>query len=505
MKAVILARVSSKEQEDGHSLEAQLGNLETYARKKDLEVIQVFRVIESSTKGLRPEFERMIDFIREQPKRVALIVDCVDRLQRSFTHTPVLDALMRDDRLEIHFVREGNILDKDATSAQKLMWNMGVVMAQSYTDQLSDNVKRSVKHKISKGEWIGRAPLGYLNTEDPEKNRNTVILDPERAFLVKRLFQEYSTGASSLTELQRKSKGWGLRTVKGNIVSTQTLHRLIQDPFYYGIMTVKGQQHPHCYPPLIDREMFNACQRVRLGNGRAQAVRETKAPFILRGLIKCAVSGRKVTCDLKKGRYVYLICHDPENQKKKLFIPEARIMEQIGQAFKSLQIPSAVLAEIVDHLKQTHESEKVFHHDSIKRLHGESEELDRRLDKLTDLLLDGSITKDIHNKKHQDLTQRRYEINKKIEQHHEGNSQFKIALTMLVTLASKAWEIFESSTIDEKRQLIGYVFSNLEMEGATLCYSLKKPFDLFVNLASYQEWRPLRDSNPCRLREREVS
>ena len=83
--AVILVRVSSKEQEDGFSLDVQLSNLQTYAHRKELNVTQVFRIVESSTKGYRPEFERMIEFIRQQPKRIALIVDCVDRLQRSFS------------------------------------------------------------------------------------------------------------------------------------------------------------------------------------------------------------------------------------------------------------------------------------------------------------------------------------------------------------------------------------------------------------------------------------
>lgn len=242
-----------------------------------------------------------------------------------------------------------------------------------------------------------------------------------------------------------------------------------------------------------------------MGNKRTQAVKETKTPFIFRGLIKCAVSGRKVTSDLKKGKYVYLICHDPKSPKKKLFVPETKIMEQIEQVFQSLQIPADVLAEIIDDLRQTHESEKKFHNDSIKRLHRESEDLSKKLDKLTDLLLDESITKDVYHKKHQDMTQRQYEINRELEGHHEGNDQFKIALSMLVTLASKAWDIFQSSTIDEKRQLIGYVFSNLEMEGLNIRYTLRKPFDLFVNLAECQEWRPLRESNPCCRNENPVS
>jgi hypothetical protein len=78
-----------------------------------------------------------------------------------------------------------------------------------------------------------------------------------------------------------------------------------------------------------------------------------------------------------------------------------------------------------------------------------------------------------------------------LEQHHKGNEQFKIALSSLITLASHAYDLFESSTIDEKRQLLGYVFSNLELEGATLRFSLRKPFNLFADLATCQEWLPL--------------
>ncbi len=105
------------------------------------------------------------------------------------------------------------------------------------------------------------------------------------------------------------------------------------------------------------------------------------------------------------------------------------------------------------------------------------------------------ITKDIYDRKHTQLSARQQEINRLLEQHHSGNEQFKNALASLITLASRAYDLFESSTIDEKRQLIGYVFSNLKMKGATLRYSLKKPFNLFVELGSYQEWLPGQDSN----------
>ena len=110
MKAVILTRISSKEQQEGHSLDAQLRNLEQYAELKELRFIRKFALIESSTKHSRPEFGQMITFIKQQKCKIALIVDTVDRLQRSFRETPVLNDLMQQGTLELHFVKEGNVL-----------------------------------------------------------------------------------------------------------------------------------------------------------------------------------------------------------------------------------------------------------------------------------------------------------------------------------------------------------------------------------------------------------
>jgi site-specific DNA recombinase len=495
MNAVILARVSSKEQEDGHSLEAQTANLKLYAERKNLNIIRMFTIVESSTKGERPEFTRLIAFVKAQKGRVALVVDTVDRLQRSFRETPVLNDLMEQDRLELHFVKEGNILSKDANSTQKLMWNMGVVMAQSYTDSLSDNVKRSIRHKTKKGEWSGPAPLGYLNADDTDTGRKTIIPDPERAFLVKRLFTEFATGTCSQAELIRKARGWGLRSRKGNAVSAQTFNDMLQNPFYYGVMCVKGQIVPHICTPLIDKTLFDACQAVREGRNSPKAISETKTPFLLRGLIRCAASGRTVSCDLKKGKYTYLICRDPADPKKKIWVKEEAVLEQIRGVFQAIQIPVDVLDAIMGHLRQSHESEKAYHHDAIRALHRESEDLAKRQDRLTDLLLDGSITKDAYNRKLIQLTDRQQEVNRLLEQHHTGNEKFKLALSQLITLASRCADLFERSTTDEKRQMIGFVFSNLTLDGPRLCYSLRKPFDLFADLASCKEWLPGPDSN----------
>lgn len=54
--------------------------------------------------------------------------------------------------------------------------------------------------------------------------------------------------------------------------------------------------------------------------------------------------------------------------------------------------------------------------------------------------------------------------------------------------------MLDGSTNAEKRRLIGFVFTNLELEGSKLRFSLRKPFDLFVDLAECQNWRPIIDT-----------
>lgn len=495
LPAVILARVSTPEQEAGHSLEAQLANLQSYGERRELEVIKIFRIIESSTKGYRPEFERMIEFLSKQKKRTALIVDCVDRLQRSFTHTPVLNALIEKDLLEIHFLREGNVIDKNSNSMQKMMWNMSTVMAQSYTDQLSDNVRRSIKHKLEKGEWIAQAPLGYLNVTD-QSGRTSIVLDPARSFLIQRLFSEYANGTSSMAELRRKSKDWGLLSRKQQPLGLQTVANILSNPFYTGVMRIKGKLFPHNYPPLIDNSVFKACQkRKRYADAPEKEIRVTRHPFLLRGLLTCAVSGRRVTCTLKKNRYTYLQSRDPANPDQIMWVKEEVVLMQLRDVLQSFKLPDEMLDEMREYLRHTHEAEKEHHLARIKEVQTEYNGLTAKSNRLSDLLVDGHIEAELYKAKNAEITMRRQELAFILKDNTDADDKFKDAMCDILTLVGKSYDLFESSKTDQRRQLLGFVFGNLKLEGATLRYNLRKPFEGFSHLAHNPEWRALVDSN----------
>jgi site-specific DNA recombinase len=88
MKAIIFARVSNKDQEDGQSIPAQTRRLTEYAIKKHFQIENTFQITESSTQDTRKQFAKIINYIKGSKEPYALITDTVDRLQRSFRETP---------------------------------------------------------------------------------------------------------------------------------------------------------------------------------------------------------------------------------------------------------------------------------------------------------------------------------------------------------------------------------------------------------------------------------
>ena len=501
-KAIILTRVSSKEQEEGYSIEAQKHRLQLYCERRNLTLIKTFELVESSTQGDRKQFMAMIKFVKASRETIAIVADKVDRVQRSFREYPMLDALIQDGKIELHFNTENYIIHKNSVSQERLMWSMGVIMAQSYVDSLRDNVKRSIDHKIRQGEWIAKAPLGYLNIKDA-RGRGDVIVDPDRALLVRRMFETYATGAHTLAEIRRMTTEWGLSNRHGKkaSLSVSQIHQMLTNPFYHGRMIVRGQQHDHRYTPLITKNLFDQCRDVLQG-WHKKPFKWAGKEFVFRGLLTCTTTGRVVTADTKKKTYVngetaqwtYLRCANPSDPNKTMWVREDEILGQVEQVLKALHIPAETLDKVLAYIRETDQVERAFLRRQMGELQREHAMLQNRLDMLMDLLLDKTIERSEFELKKGRLRDQQKAVENLIAANREGDDSFKNALISLVTLSAKTHELFTASTIEQKRKLLNYVFANLSLNGRTLCYSLRKPFDQFIKVVKIEEWRPLIDA-----------
>ncbi len=230
MKAIILARVSSKEQEDGQSIPAQVRRLREYADRQKLTIIQEFQITESSTKESRKEFEKIINLIVKSKDCIALIADTVDRVQRGFKESVLIERLLHEGKMELHFLRDRLVLDKNSNSTDIMRWDMSVMFAKSYVLQLSDNVKRSLEQACKEGIRANLAPLGYLNVKDKEGNKD-VVPDPDQRHLILKMFEMYATGNYSIREIADQMKKLGLKNKQGGFVSHSKIADALKDPF----------------------------------------------------------------------------------------------------------------------------------------------------------------------------------------------------------------------------------------------------------------------------------
>ncbi len=483
MKAIILARVSDKKQD---SNEAQVVRVSDYVKFKGLTIWKTVEIEESSTKGDREKFQEVIKTIQDSKETIALVVDTVDRLQRSFKESVQLDELRKAGKLEIHFYRENLVINKDSNSSDILRWDMAVMFAKSYVLQLSDNVKRKQKHMLAIGELIGKPPMGYESIYDENGKRIDVIFDIKNAHLVKKMFELYATGNYSVSTLREYISKEGLKSSVGKPLALSMVDYILNNTFYYGIMVSKEKSYPHKYQPLIAQELFDKCQRIRKGWHKKPFAYASK-PFILRGLVRCGKCGCSMSPDLKKGKYTYYSCSNGKKEicNTKVYIPEIDLLKpiyEVLEAFKS--IPQEKIDKLIEGLKQSSDAKNLYHRNTISTLQSEYNSTQARIDRLIDLLIDSSITKDEYDKKLKDLKDKQYYINIQLDEHTKADESYYITAATVFNLAKDAMELFESSEVPEKRAILNYVLSNYTVNERTPCITMRSPFNELLSLTN---------------------
>jgi site-specific DNA recombinase len=86
-------------------------------------------------------------------------------------------------------------------------------------------------------------------------------------------------------------------------------------------------------------------------------------------------------------------------------------------------------------------------------------------------------------------------LKSKINNLHYADKDYFITASYILDLSNRAHELFLSSEMEQKRQLIKLVFQNLELKGRLVRYKYAKPFDQIFKYADRQAWLPREDSN----------
>ncbi len=511
MKAVLYARVSSKEQEkEGYSIPAQLKILNQYASDHRLNIVQEYVDVETAKKSGRGGFSEMINFLQREAKTKnpgycrVLIVEKTDRLYRNLKDWVILDEL----DLEIHFVKEGVILSQDSKSSEKFMHGIKVLMAKNYIDNLSEETRKGMTEKAEQGIYPSFAPFGYVNAEC--NGKRFIQTDPVVAGQVRRLFEWYATGNYSLRELTIKAQEEGFAFRKsGHKILKSVVHKMLKNPIYYGQFLWNGKLYKGSHEAIITKELFDRVQDVMEEKGRRKTGRQ-KHNWAFQGMLSCGHCGCAMVAEIKKNRYVYYHCTRNKGKCPEKWVREEVVAEQFGLAISAIKIDDAVLRWVTAALKESHADEKKYHNEIIDTLQTQHQKLQHRLDAMYEDKLDGLVDQRFYEIRSTEWKKEQDEIQRKISMHQGASRSYMDEGIKLLELAQRAVILYEKQTMQEKRRILNFVCSNSLWKDGNLIPNYRQPFNILAEnsqackkeMAIFPEknghidcWLPGTDSN----------
>lgn len=280
--------------DDSDSIVNQRSMCLKYADQNGWNIVDIYSDDDFSGAGtFRPDFERLIKDC-ESGKINLVLCKSQSRFSRDMG---VIEYYLHNKFLEwgVRFV---SIVDNADTSieANKKSRQINGLINEWYLDDLSQNIKKSLRNKREDGLFMGSfAPYGYDRSEE---DYHKLVIDPVAAEVVKKIFKMYADGYGyhriceylnnnnilprSVYKKQKGSKfvcsNCDLETVRWN---PDTVAQILRNEVYIGNLVqgkttyVSYKNHkkksvsasewcrtPNTHEPIIDMETWNKVQSI---------------------------------------------------------------------------------------------------------------------------------------------------------------------------------------------------------------------------------------------------
>ncbi|MBI4564845.1 MAG: recombinase family protein [Planctomycetes bacterium] len=245
---------------NGYGLGAQETDIQRFALFKQWDLVGIYR--EEGVSGYRkdrPALNRLLAEVNGLALGV-VIFPSIDRAGRSVKDVIDIDRALRAAGVNTVFLRES--IDTSTPTGQ-LFRNIMASLAQFEGRMICERLHKGLKRKAAEGKYRGGwIAYGYR----VEKGR--LLLVPEQAEVVRRIFAWVAEGRSQTWMLDRLNEG-GAPTLTGSPWRFSTLQHILKNRFYTGRVAFEEQWIAGEHPPIVSKELFDACQPGRNGTGEA--------------------------------------------------------------------------------------------------------------------------------------------------------------------------------------------------------------------------------------------
>lgn len=260
LNAILFARVVSQSQDSDGPLEAQIAALKSYAASKEMSIVKEFTYGPSNAVQERERLKEMVDFLRGNPDVRIVLAEKTDLLSLYLGDFFLVESLVDGLRLEIHLVKEGEVLRKEAVSPYRLSQGLFALLAEDYIQNLRERFEKRQLLKTEQGVYPRRAPFGY----EYDRKQWKLTPHPTKAEIVKLIFRLYSSGEYTIAKLSDV-----IEAEAGEQLTTSTIRHILRSEFYTGTFTWQGRKYIGNYPVLVDWETVKKAQSC-MSHGRGR-------------------------------------------------------------------------------------------------------------------------------------------------------------------------------------------------------------------------------------------
>ena len=502
--AVSYLRVSTRDQayrggeSEGFSIPAQREANKHKAASLGAIVVKEFVDRGASAKTTnRPELQGMLDYVADNPVDY-VIVHKVDRLARNRADDVEINQAL--DKAGVRLVSTTESIDQ--TPSGMLLHGIMSSIAEFYSRNLANEVAKGMTQKVRGGGTVSRAPLGYRNIrimDSQGREVRTVILDEERAPLVRQAFLLYATGGWTMATLADHLANRGLTTlasprVPSVPITAPKLNKLLINAYYKGLVPYRGALHPGKHEPLVDERTWQAVQDALAANLNGERTRDH--PHFLKGTVYCGACGSRLLVQISKSRsgvyYPYFMCsgrHSKRNDCRQKAVLIDEVEERIEEHYEEIALDPGfrlrVEALLIEELKKARtDSEAEFADFRRQR-----EKLERQRDKLMQAHYAGAIPLELLKREQDRIATGLLEMAGKLDASNvhfdviEHNLQAALKLTVDCALA------YRTAPDRIKKQFNQAFFKRILVNpDSSLVPELAPPFDMLLDPGLRSAW-----------------
>lgn len=453
--AVVYTRVSHSSQEDNTSLESQLKFCNSFADRKDLNVVEYFGgKVESAKTDDRVEFKRMLKFIKQRKNISRIIVYSYERFSRS----GVGGAKIAEDLLKQYGVVTLAVTQEldPTTSSGAFQQKIFFLFSQMDNELRRDKTITGMSELLLKGYTPYSIPRGYTNLNKGRSVDQQIVMNDEGK-LIRKAFTWKVREQLGNVEIVKRLKALGMN------VDLRRLAYIFENPYYCGIIVSKmipNQVIEGKHEAIISKSIFlkvnEIVEKKRATHPKTHKLNNDNLP--LKKFMSCASCDTPMTGYLVKAKGLYYYkcrtagCKHTASAKK--------LNSEFGQILEMFQVDECDLPLVKEAVITYFNSFFEEQREENKLIQTKVTSTKKQLQQIKERFALGKIDEDLFTEFSQKYNKELSEIQGKNNINSIESSNLENCLKKVLQFCLKPrlwWELLE---IERKIQLQNLLFPN---------------------------------------------